>query len=306
MKYFNRRQFLQAGLSFVPFASAAGQLSILKNEPRLCFSTLGCPDWSFQQILDFAAANHYNGIEIRGIKRQLDLTQCPEFNTPAAIKDSMRRVADKNLKIVDLGSSASLHHTNKTERQKNIDEGKRFIDLAEALSCPYVRVFPNDLPKDDTRAAVMELIIRGLQVLGDHARGTRVTVLLESHGDVVRAADLEKIMKDAAHKQVGLIWDITNMWTVTREDPANVYSLLKKYIRHTHIKDATIAADGKLSYVLLGKGDTPIMQAITLLHKDQYKGYYSFEWEKMWHPEIDEPEVALADFPVAIRQAFKY
>ena len=22
---------------------------------------------------------------------------------------------------------------------------------------------------------------------------------------------------------------------------------------------------------------------------DGYKGYYSFEWEKLWHPEIAEP-----------------
>ncbi len=100
----------------------------------------------------------------------MDLTLCPEFNSPAAIKSTRREIENKNLRIVDLGSSAALHHTGKAERQKNIDEAKRFIDLSEALGCPYVRVFPNDLPKDDTRAAVMELIIQGLQVLGDHAK----------------------------------------------------------------------------------------------------------------------------------------
>ncbi|MBX2925654.1 MAG: sugar phosphate isomerase/epimerase [Chitinophagaceae bacterium] len=303
MKHFNRRQFLQAGLSFLPIAATANYFPE-KIKPRLSFSTLGCPDWSFGEILDFAVAHDYQGIELRGIKRQMDLTQCPEFNSLNAIKDSRRQVADKKLKIVDLGSSAALHHINKADRQKNIDEAKRFIDLAEALDCPYVRVFPNNLPKDDTRAAVMELIIQGLQVLGDHARGSKVTVLLESHGDVVRIADLEKIMTAVAHKQVGLIWDITNMWAVTREEPGDVYLRLNNYIRHVHIKDAKIAADGKLSYVLLGKGDTPIMQAIKLLHKNNYKGYYSFEWEKLWHPEIDVPEIALADFPRAIKEAF--
>jgi len=27
-----------------------------------------------------------------------------------------------------------------------------------------------------------------------------------------------------------------------------------------------------------------------------YKGFYSFEWEKRWHPEIEEPEVAFAQY----------
>ncbi|MGN6494973.1 MAG: sugar phosphate isomerase/epimerase family protein [Agriterribacter sp.] len=305
MAQFNRRQFLQAGISFLPIVAAAQNLPSAKTKPLLSFSTLGCPDWTFGQILDFAQAHQYQGIEIRGLQRQMDLTQCKEFSTPAAIKNSRKLVEDKALKIVDLGSSAALHYTAKADREKSIDEGKRFIDLAEALNCPYVRVFPNDLPKDDTRAAVMELIIQGLQVLGAHTRGSRVKVLLESHGDVVRVDDLDKIMNDTAHKQVGLVWDITNMWTVTKEDPAAVYQRLKKYIYHVHIKDAKIAADGKLNYVLLGRGDTPVMQAISLLYKDNYKGYYSFEWEKMWHPEIDPPEIALADYPVAVQKAFQ-
>lgn len=305
MAQLNRRQFLQAGISFLPIVAAAQNLPAVKTKPLLSFSTLACPDWTFEQTLEFALSHQYQGIEIRGVQRQMDLTQCPAFNTPAAIKNSRRLVEDKGLKIVDLGSSAALHHIAKAERQKNIDEAKRFIDLADALNCPYVRVFPNDLPKDDTRAAIMELIIQGLQVLGEHAKGSKVKVLLESHGDVVRVDDLEKIMNDTAHKQVGLVWDITNMWTVTKEDPAEVYRRLKKHIYHVHIKDAKIAADGKLSYVLLGRGDTPVMKGVSLLYKDNYKGYYSFEWEKMWHPEIEEPEIALADYPIAVQKAFQ-
>ena len=32
------------------------------------------------------------------------------------------------------------------------------------------------------------------------------------------------------------------------------------------------------------------------LARNGYRGYYSFEWEKRWHPEIAEPEVAIAQF----------
>ena len=302
-KKLDRRTFLQAGLSLFPLSVLASNFDYFKKQPLLSFSTLGCPDWEFDHILDFAVKNGYQGIEIRGIKRQVDLFQCPEFASTAAIASTRRKFKDHKLSIVDLGSSVALHHTGQAERQKNLDDGKRYIDLAHALGCPFVRVFPNNLPKDNTREAVMQLIISGLQQLGDYAKSSGVTVLMESHGEVVWAADILRIMEAAENPRVGLVWDITNMWTVTKEPPATVYTQLKKYIHHTHIKDAKLDG-GKLKYVLLGQGDTPIFDAIDILRKDGYKGYYSFEWEKLWHPDIAEPEIALADYPIAMKKHF--
>jgi len=298
----SRRNFLKATtLSGLAFATSSFDLK--KYTPLLSFSTLGCPDWSFETIVNFATNNHYNGIEIRGIKRELDLSKCPEFNSKENIQASLKLAQSKGLKFVDLGSSAEMHHSDETEKQKNLDAAKRFIDLAEQLNCPYVRVFPNDFPQDRERNATMEVIAKNLSVLGDYAKATNVTVLMETHGEVVHADDVKKIMQSAQSPHVGLVWDIVNMWSVTKEPPSVVYEKLKNYIHHTHIKDLKII-DGKEHYVLLGKGESPIFEAIDILAKNNYKGYYSFEWEKMWHPEIEDPEVALADYPKAMMQHF--
>jgi sugar phosphate isomerase/epimerase len=163
-------------------------------------------------------------------------------------------------------------------------------------------VFPNKLPKEN-REATIDLIVKGLTEAGDHAKGTDVMVLMETHGEVVEAAVLKQIMETANHPKVGLVWDVSNMWTVTKEPPSQVYAALKKYIHHTHIKDAALSDKGP-QYKLMGKGEVPIFEAIDILYKDGYKGYYSFEWEKLWHPDIDEPEVALADYPKAMKQHF--
>ena len=93
------------------------------------------------------------------------------------------------------------------------------------------------------------------------------------------------------------------MWTITREPPADAYNKLKNYIHHTHIKDARLVED-KVQYVRIGQGEVPLAQAINALVKGDYKGYYSFEWEKLWHPELEEPETALADYPVAMKKYF--
>lgn len=304
MNNWNRRKFLQSSAVLLAANALSSSFIEKKKTPLLAFSTLGCPAWTFKQIVDFAKQHGYNGLELRGIEKQLDLPQCKEFNSDAAIKETMQLMKDANLRFVDLGSSATLHFSEGAERTKNIEDGKRFIDLAVKLECPNVRVFPNNFLKERDKQATIDLIVKGLQELGDHAKGSKVKVLVESHGDLVHVDDLEAVMKAAAHPNVGMIWDITNMWTITKESPSVVYPRLKKYIHHTHIKDAKLV-DGKPVYTMLGKGEVPIFEAIDLLNKDGYKGYYSFEWEKLWHPEIAEPEVAFPDYVTAMKNHFK-
>jgi sugar phosphate isomerase/epimerase len=302
MRNFSRKEFLLSGMGLlsIPYLTP-----FAKSLPKkLSFSTLGCPDWSFDKIIDFAQANGYSGIEVRGIMHEMDLTKVPQFSSPDAIQDTLQKMKDRGLVFVDLGSSAAMHLPAGDERTKNLDEAKRFIDLAEKLNCPYIRVFPNQLPKDRDRQETLNLIIEGLHELGTYASNKNVTVLMESHGELVYTKDLVFVMKAAEHPHVGLVWDICNMWVVTRETPEITYAALKPYIRHTHIKDLVIE-NGKEKYVLLGTGIVPIFQAIDLLYDSNYPGYYSFEWEKLWHPEILDPQIALADYPVAMKKHFQ-
>ena len=299
-----RKEFVKTSAVLLAAAFAGSPFDFKKNKLLLAFSTLGCPDWDFQKITDFAVKNDYTGIEVRGILREMDLPKCNIFSTAEKRSATMKMMKEKGLQFVDLGSGATLHFAAGPEREKNLADGRAYIDLAQQLSCPYIRVFPNLLPKDQDKSLTMDHIAKGLLELGDYAKGKNVAVLMETHGDLVRSEDLEKIMQASAHPNVGLVWDVTNMWTITKESPVQVYKKLKKYIRHTHIKDAKLV-DGKVQYVLMGQGEVPIFEAIDALSKGGYKGYYSFEWEKLWHPEILEPEVALADYPKAMKKHFK-
>lgn len=304
MNHLNRREFVQSSLTlascaFLRFDPAPA------NKVLLSFSTLGCPDWDFGQVVDFAAAHNYQGIELRGIKRQLDLMQCAEFKDAASRKATSRLMKDKGLKFSDLGSSTNLHFPEGPERTKNLDEAKRFIDLAHEIECPCIRVFPNEFPKGQEKSTTLDLMSGGLLTLAQYAEGSNVSVLIESHGDLVHSEDLELVMRSAEHKHAGMIWDVVNMWSVTQEPVAQVFERLGKYIRHTHIKDAKISGKD-VNYVFLGQGDVPIFEAIDLLVKNKYSGYYSFEWEKMWHPDLPAPELALADYSLAMKKRLDF
>lgn len=287
----NRREFLKQSSGL--FGLSALQF-IKPNKALLSFSTLGCPAWNFSQVIKHATENQYSGIEIRGIKGDLDLPANPLFS-PSTISSTRRQVRDAGLKIINLGSSANMHFLDPIKRQINMDEAKKYIELASHLSCPFIRVFPNDLPKDQSEKETVNAIIQSLIDLGDFAKSSGVKVLLESHGKVIKSDMLLHIMQETNHAHVGLVWDFFNMWSITKEPPAQVYAQLKKYILHTHIKDAIVSDRGE-KYTLIGEGNAPLGEALHALKAGGYTGYYSFEWEKLWHPEIQEPEIAIPHF----------
>lgn len=304
--FYTRKEFLQNSAILVAASITSSSFILLKDKPLLAFSTIACPDWTLKQAIDFAALHDYQGLEIRGIKRQMNLPDAVEFNSPDNMESTMATMKEKGLKFVNLGASAAFHMPEGPVRDDHMKEAKSFIDLAQQINCPFVRVFPNEFPKDQDRNKTIEYVANGLRTLGEYAKERNVTVLMETHGDFSHSDDVLKTMKMADHPNVALVWDISNMWTETKEPPAVVYKKLKKYIRHTHIKDAKLLSGDKLQYVFLGEGDVPVFEAINILSKGGYKGYYSFEWEKLWHPEIAEPELALADYERVMRKHFKY
>jgi sugar phosphate isomerase/epimerase len=299
-----RRRFLQSS----GMIAAAGMFRVpefpVAKTPKISFSTLGCPDWDLDKIIRFAVEHKYNGIEVRGILRELDLPKIPAFATDTAIRETTAKIKDVGLRIASMDSSAALHHKDQAERTKALDEAKRFIELAHKTGAPNVRVFPNSFPKEISKEEAMQLMTAGLSELGGVAKGSGVSVVMETHGDLVHAADVEAVISKADHQEaIGLVWDVSNMWNVTKESPALVYSKLKRWIKHIHLKDLKKVGD-KEEYTLFGEGEVPVFEAIDLLMKDGFSGYYSFEWEKLWHPEIMEPEIAIAQFSKKMHEYF--
>ena len=113
----SRRTFIKT-TALAGLAIATTSFDVKKYKPNLSFSTLGCPDWSLDKILDFAVENGYGGVEIRGLLRQLDLPKSPEFSSKENILLTVKRFKDKNIKIVDLGASALVHQADSATRKE--------------------------------------------------------------------------------------------------------------------------------------------------------------------------------------------
>jgi len=287
-----RREFLAASAATTLLSGIAWA-----SEERLplAFSTLGCPGWEWKKVLEYAQANGFAAVELRGIMGKMDLPALPEF-AATQIPETKRQVADHGLKISDLGSSAEMHHADPAERAKQLADAKRFIDLASALDVPYVRVFGNQIR--GPREEVLALVSDGLHQLGEYAGPRGVTVILESHGDFVESPTLKEVLTRADSKNVALLWDAHHTFVDGHEQPEQTVAALGPWIRHTHLKDSVPDGKGGRKYVLPGTGEVPMERQVMALREIGYKGYYCFEWEKVWHPDIEEPEVA---FPAYVK-----
>ena len=299
MTSISRRDFL-SGL-----AAAAAAPAVLRARQRqpvfpISFSTLGCPKWPWARILEQASALGYAAVELRGIEGEMDLTKRPEF-VGTRVDQSVKDLSALNIRISDLGASSRMHEADPKVRVAQLDEGKRFIDLAHKLNSPYVRVFGDRVPAGETRQAVTARVIDGLRTLGEHAKGSGVAVIIESHGDFTDSPSLVEILKGAAMPNVALLWDAHHTFVASKEDPAATYKALGSYVRHTHLKDSRPDGTG-VKYVLTGTGTVPVRETVMVLAKGGYRGYYGFEWEKAWHPEIEEPEVAFPHYAELMRR----
>jgi sugar phosphate isomerase/epimerase len=285
-----RRSFLAA------VGAGLGAPAILRArtgaKPRypIAFSTLGCPTWPWSRILAEADQLGYAALELRGIAGEMDLTKVPEL-TGSRLAGTRRDLAALDLTISDLGASSRMHEKDEAVRAAQLDEGRRFIDLAEALGVKYVRMFGNNVPAGEPREEAMKRIVEGFQEMVSHARGAGVTVLIESHGDFTHSEDLEEILTRVDSPQFALLWDAYWTFVAGGEKPADTYARLGRWVRHTHLKDSRPEGAGR-RFVLVGTGDVPVEEQVRVLAGSGYGGIYCFEWEKKWHPEIEEPEVA--------------
>jgi len=284
-----RRNFIAAGAASVVVSRyAAGSEARLP----LAFSTLACPAWEWRKILEFAEANGFAAIELRGMMGSMDLPSRPEFAADR-LAQTKQELAAHGLKIACVSSSSAMHEKDAAKREKELADARRFIDLAAAVGAPYVRVFGNEIrgPKEE----VIARVAAGLHELGGYAGKLDITVIMESHGDFADSPTLKELSTRADSPHVALLWDAHHTFVDGHEEPEYTVRELGPWIRHSHLKDSVLAGRER-NYVLTSKGTVPVERQVMALRRMGYKGFYCFEWEKVWHPDLLEPEVAIPDY----------
>jgi sugar phosphate isomerase/epimerase len=258
--------------------------------PRIAFSTLAFPNVTLASAASLGRSWGYSGIELRLIDGELI-----DPSMPAADRiDVKRTVAAAGLPVVAVDSSIRL-----TDEEAG-PELARFLELASDWEAPLVRVFGGALAAAPTvRQEQLRAAARVLESRAPLAERLGVAIGVETH-DAFSAssvvAELLALVDPAVVDSgaVGAVWDSHHPHRMG-ERPAEVFANLGPHILLAQVKDArrTAASGDGWQLVLLGAGEVPVADMLGLLVAGGYPHWISVEWEKRWHPEIEEPEIAL-------------
>ncbi len=269
---------------------------------KISFSTLACPAWNMDRVIGMARQEGYDGVELRFIENDDRLWLRPEFRGKG-LRETLDRLGQAGLQVPCVDTSSFFHHPDAGMRRQALEMGKSMMELAAGLGAPGIRVFGDRVQPGADRTSTCAWIAEGMRELAEFGRPLHVQVWLESHGDFARAVDTLEPLDLAGGGNCGVLWDPVNAYSEFGESPSDGIGSLGLRIKHVHLKDARpprqqATADHAPLWdpVLMGEGEFPSHDLMRLLLDARYSGFVSFEWEKRWHPEIPEPEIALPHF----------
>ncbi len=248
-----------------------------------CFSTLGCPDLSVADALDLARRHAIPMIEIRAVSGSTDLASAlaAEFGSPDGFAAA---VAAAGVTVPVLGTSERLF-----DEAFDHDRLRILEPWARAAQARFLRVF--DGGHAGARVDFARAADRLSQWNARPGAGSGPELIVETH-DALLDRDMLAGFREAV-PDAPILWDSHHTWA-HGNDLADTASLIGASVAHVHVKDSVVDAAGR-RYVLPGKGDFPFSALQALLRRPDLRGTpVSLEWERFWHPQLPDLELALA------------
>jgi fatty-acyl-CoA synthase len=270
---------------------------------KYAYSTLACPAWPVEQMIEAARRFGYDGLEFR----LLDGEVFDPVRDRAKLERTVHLTRAAGVAVCAFDTSCRVVYSTLEEQDRTLAELAAWIRLAQDLDVPVLRVFGGapageDQPSPDD-ATIDVRAAETFRLAAPDAERAGVTFALETHDAYSSARRLAAVMRQVESAAVGALWDSHHPYRVG-ETPEEVLAALGARLAHVHIKDARRTPDGSgWDLVLLGEGEVPVRRILALLQDAGYSGYVSVEWEKKWHPDLAEPEVAIPQHIAWLREA---
>lgn len=258
---------------------------------KISFSTLGCPDFSWEEIYSMAKDIGFNGIEMRGLGGNIFSLSAAPFKDEN-IASTKEKLDKMKLEISCLSSGCALRFPERHE--ESIEELKKYISLASKIGCPYIRVL-GDRTAEITTDFDDAFVIEPMKILAEEAEKAGVTLLIETNGVYSHTDRLASVLAAIGSDAVGALWDMHHPYRFGGESPETTIQNLGAYVKYTHIKDS-VEKDGAVEYKIMGEGDLPVNEFMRALRSINYEGYVSLEWLKQYMPELSDAGVVFPHF----------
>ena len=259
---------------------------------KLAFSTVGCPDWSFDEIFAAAKDFGYDAIEIRGMGKEIYAPKLSIFSGQN-LETTTKKLKNAGLFVSMLASNAVIGFPTIAETGK--EEAFEYIELAHRTGTPFVRILVSPRPESD--AIDMGCAAGVYSEICEYAKGKGVTPLIETNGAFADSGVLAGFMERIPCENKGVLWDINHPCRFFGESAKQTFGNIGRFVKYLHIKDSAVnPATDRLEYRMVGHGDLPIPEILGLMASSGYGGVLSLEWTKRWQPELQEPGIVFSQY----------
>jgi sugar phosphate isomerase/epimerase len=176
------------------------------------------------------------------------------------------------------------------ERRKQIASVKQWIEYADLLDAPVIRIFAGKQQKDQSLADAQQLAVEAIEECCEHAHRYGVFLALENHGGITAEVDdLLTIVEQIKSPWFGVNLDTGNFRTA---DPYGDLAKLAPYALNVQVK-VTMHPAGKPSE------PADFARLAEILRANGYRGYIVLEYE-----EAGDPRAECARYLDELRKAF--
>lgn len=157
---------------------------------KYAFMTFSCPHLTLDELLATARRYGYDGIEPRtavkhGHGIELDATAADR-------RDIRRKAVDSGIALCSIATSCA--YANPATSKQMVDDTLRYIDLADDVGSPAIRVFGGTIPHDVSREHAIDAVAQALQSVADHAQQRNIAVCVETHDDWCTPRDRKSVV----------------------------------------------------------------------------------------------------------------
>ncbi|MCD6231256.1 sugar phosphate isomerase/epimerase [Candidatus Aerophobetes bacterium] len=165
------------------------------------------------------------------------------------------------------------------ERERSVENALRFIEYAEALDCPLIRVFTGKVGAKEATKKQWEQCVSSLKEICGVAHRKKITFVLETHPhqlmDTVEST--LKLVQRVNSPNLKVLLDIWHLFNEGKADPVEALNRLFPYIMHVHAKNMIRKPqENQIAYFEDGDMEYPIF--LEALKKSGYNRYISVEW----------------------------
>jgi len=242
---------------------------------KLSFMSWLKPDAQLPELVDLAVRHGYQAIEPRvgaGHAHGIELSTAAE-----SLWDVRRAFEDSSLELSCLATGLKFAIADADERAKNVEELKHFVELADTVGAPCVRVFGGAMPDATETAGVVDYVSDALADAVSHAENYNAVILIETHDDFVRTNLVREVVKQVYSEKLGVCWDVAHPMRAL-ETLEESFDNISGSVRHVHVHDYVYNDERtKIEHAPLGDGFVDHERAIEMLSHELYEGYLSVE-----------------------------